>query len=159
MLVVFLGALVFLFARPSGSPSSSHLFSMPHSSHRRPATSRRLALGCFLAVVLALVPTRLRGAESAGRRFDVPAGEAMVTLRQFSAQAGVQLLVSSDDIRGVSTHAVKGTFTPMAALQQMLAHTRLIAREERTTGAIAVIAARSKGEKDEGSNPPNNPKK
>ena len=71
--------------------------------------------------------------------FDVPAGEAAATLRKFSKQAGVPLLVSSNDIRGIKTTAVQGQFTPIEAIQRMLVNTRLIAREDRGTGAIAVV--------------------
>ncbi|WP_158277660.1 TonB-dependent receptor [Opitutus sp. ER46] len=120
---------------------------------------RSRAIGCLMALLLALVPERVHAGEGAGRRFHVAAGEAAVTLREFSAQAGVQLLVSSEDIRGVRTHAVNGTYAPLAALQQMLAQTRLIAREEPTTGAIAVLVAPATGGPDGGSTPTAKPRK
>lgn len=120
---------------------------------------RPIAAGCLLAIVLAVGQDPARASDASGTHFNVPDGDAAVTLRKFSAQAGVQLLVSSDDIRGVKTHAVQGTFTPLDALRQMLANTRLVAREERRTGAIAVIVAPSTGEKGESSTSTSKPKK
>ncbi|HEU5077660.1 MAG TPA: TonB-dependent receptor plug domain-containing protein [Opitutaceae bacterium] len=113
-------------------------------------------------MTFAFVPEPLRAGDAQGqeqRAFDLPAGEAASTLRLFSSQAGVQLLVSSDDIRGIKTREVHGELKPLAAIQKMLENTQLVAREDRATGTIAVVAAASAH--DEGSAPPkpNKPKK
>ncbi len=77
-------------------------------------------------------------AENATKRFDVPAGVAQDTLKQFSAQSRVQLVYATDLVRGVRTNAVKGEQAPLAALEMMLAGTVLTAVPDATPGAFAV---------------------
>jgi iron complex outermembrane receptor protein len=57
--------------------------------------------------------------------FDVPAGPAAQTLPIYTAQAGLQALFGYDDVRGIETHAVHGTFDMVSALEQMTKGTRL----------------------------------
>lgn len=61
-----------------------------------------------------------------------------VTLKQFTAQSGEQLLYSPDDVSGVRTHAVHGKLMPIVALEHMLKGTSLKARQDKTTKAIAI---------------------
>lgn len=89
--------------------------------------------------VALFLPSALAAAE-APRRFEIPAGEATATLKQFTAQSGAQVLYSPDDVAGVRTHAVHGDFTPLAALARMLAETPLTAREDAATKAISITA-------------------
>ncbi len=116
---------------------------MPRPFTRAPRSRRRLptcaSLGALLGLGLA-TPGALSAADSANRAFNVPAGDAIVALKQFSAQSGEQLLYSFDDIHGVQTHAVSGEFTAIAALNQMLERTSLRARQDETTKAISIIA-------------------
>lgn len=70
--------------------------------------------------------------------FDVPAGEASATLKQFSEQSGQTVVYLVDVVRGVKTAAVKGHFTPREALDLMIAGTLLIAAQDAGTGALAV---------------------
>jgi hypothetical protein len=92
-----------------------------------------------LAVGLAcVVPEITTAAEGARRRFDIPAGDAVVTLKQFLSQAGAHVLYSPDDVGGVRTHAVQGEFPPLAALTRMLAGTPLRAREDPETNALSI---------------------
>ena len=65
-----------------------------------------------------------------------------MTLRQFAAQSGDQLLYSTDDVGGVQTRAVHGEFTPIDALAHMLEHTPLKARQDEKTNAISVTTVR-----------------
>ena len=73
-----------------------------------------------------------------GKHFAIPAGEAEGALRQFSQQAGVELVFSVDKVEGVATHAVDGDYTPLEALNAMLSGTRLAVVQDRATGALAV---------------------
>ena len=57
--------------------------------------------------------------------FDIPAGDADNTLRQFLARAQIEMLYMRDDIRGTRTNPVKGDFSPREALGRMLANTPL----------------------------------
>lgn len=71
-------------------------------------------------------------------RFDVPAGEASATLKQFSEQSGQTVVYLVDTVRGVKTGAVKGQFTARDALNRMLAGTELVLVEDPKSGALAV---------------------
>jgi outer membrane receptor protein involved in Fe transport len=99
------------------------------------AACSRAILG---ALVLFTTAISAHAADSARKNFDVPAGAAANTLKQFSAQAGGHLLYSADAVAGVTTNAVKGEFTPHVALDQMLDGTRLVGRRDDATGALSV---------------------
>jgi outer membrane receptor for ferric coprogen and ferric-rhodotorulic acid len=92
-------------------------------------------MAAFVCGTLAMVAT---AAEAARKPFDVPAGAAPSTLKQFSAQAGGHLLYSADAVAGVTTNAVKGEFMPHQALDQMLDGTGLVGRRDAATGALSV---------------------
>lgn len=77
---------------------------------------------------------------SAGRvvQFALPAAAAEVTLDMFSEQAGVQIVFPLEDVRGVATRAVQGSFAVDEALERMLAGTPLKARRDGRTLAFFV---------------------
>ncbi len=77
-------------------------------------------------------------AAEARRAFDVPAGEAAQTLKQFATQAGREIVFSTDTVGAVRTRPVQGQLTPREALDLMLADTGLVAAQEQQTGAFAV---------------------
>jgi iron complex outermembrane receptor protein len=72
------------------------------------------------------------------RSFDLPAGLAAQTLKQFAAQAGREIVFSTELIGDVRTPLVRGELTPNDALLALLAGTGLIAGQDSRTGAIAV---------------------
>ena len=90
----------------------------------QPDYAMHFALGCALVSAAAAATSP---EASARRQFDLPAGEAAASFKQFIAQARVQLLYVSDDVAGVRTNAVKGEFTPREAIDRLLAGTRLAA--------------------------------
>ena len=96
----------------------------------------------LFAVLLSVLPS-LRAAESAARRFDVPADAAVKTLRQFSEQAGVPVVFGTETAAQVRTNAVQGTFPATVALERMLAGTGLVATANERTGALTVARAPS----------------
>ena len=63
---------------------------------------------------------------------------AAAAFKQFSAQSGLQLLYSADAVEGITTKTVKGNLTARAALDRMLADTKLVAKEDEGTGAFAI---------------------
>lgn len=76
-----------------------------------------------------------RAADSVDRDFDIPAGEALVTLKQFVAQSGAQLIYSVEEVEGVRTQPARGRFGALAALERMFDGTPLsVARDDRTGG-------------------------
>lgn len=83
----------------------------------------------FLPLLASLASAGL-AAESAPKTFDVPRGPAAETLRLFSQQSSQQVVYMLDSVRGEITNAVKGSFVPRAALDRMLAGTRLVVVED-----------------------------
>jgi len=77
--------------------------------------------------------------EAMKKSFDIPAGTAPATLKQFSAQAGGHLLYAADVVEGVKTNAVKGKLTNREVIDRMLTGTRLTAQQDEKTGAIAIM--------------------
>lgn len=95
--------------------------------------------GFLLAGLLlpALVPTG-RGAEARNPRFDLPAGDAAVTLKAFSRQAGREIIYLADQVRAVRTREVTGTLPPREALERMLDGSGLSVLQDEKTGAFAI---------------------
>jgi D-arabinose 1-dehydrogenase-like Zn-dependent alcohol dehydrogenase len=83
-------------------------------------------------------------AADAGRdvSFDIRAGDAFDTFKEFAEQSGVQLVYAADDIVGVKTNPVHGDMTPDQAVDELLAGTALIA-VHGPNGAIGVKKAPS----------------
>ena len=108
----------------------------------------------WLALVFAALPSLAwaKDGDSIAKSFNVPAGTADKTLKQFSEQAGVQVLFPTDRVRGVRTNAVKGELVPVEALEQMVAQTELVVIRDEKTGALgikreaSVTAAEKNGE-------------
>ncbi len=94
------------------------------------------------ALVLLSAGSRTLAAEAA-KAFDIPAGAALPALKQFAAQSGEQLLYSAEAVDGVTTHAVKGTYTPRAALDQMIQGTKLVVVADKKNGALTLVRDRS----------------
>lgn len=105
------------------------------------STSTCLVGLCRLAAVFTLVygAGRLVAAQAAGSvNFNVSAGEASITLKQFSEQSGQIVVYLVDVVRGVKTAAVNGRYTPREALDRMVAGTSLNVVQDTSTGALAV---------------------
>ncbi len=60
------------------------------------------------------------------RTFHIEAGDATLTLNEFSRQSGLQLLFDYNVVRGRKTQAVSGDYEAPAALRRMLADTDLV---------------------------------
>ncbi len=77
-------------------------------------------------------------AAEATKTFNLPAGEAAQTLKQFSTQAGREIVFAPVAVAAVKTNEVKGELAPKAALDALLADTGLVATQDAKTGAFAV---------------------
>ncbi len=77
----------------------------------------------------------------AARRFDVPAGDARVTLRLFAEQSGEQIVYLIDAVQGHRTRAVRGRLAAPRALEHMLTGTGLLMRRDPASGAMTVVRA------------------
>ena len=77
------------------------------------------------------------------RTFNLPRGDAAVTLKQFAAAAGTPIVYLIDRVRGTTTNAVAGEFTPREALDRMLARSALEAAQDTASGALVVSRKRT----------------
>ena len=110
------------------------------------------AIVCTAAVAAAQPARQVEDA----REFNIPAGDAATTLRQLSAQAGVELLYSTEAVAGVQTRTVRGRLSPLEALAQLLRDTPLQAQRHPVTGGYAII--RPKGTDRRPTAPPPRPR-
>lgn len=93
------------------------------------------ALAALLALTLA-APAQAPATKS----FNVPADLATKAIQAFSGQSGVEVLVPTEAVKGVRTHAVTGEMTPRAALEKMMAGTGLTVIQDEKTGALGLRA-------------------
>ena len=117
----------------------------------------RLLLALTLTLFFALPSAYLCGAETSRRPFALPAADAEVTLELFSDQSGAQLVYLIDDVRGVTTYPVQGTFAPRDALQRLVENTVLRVTQDGKTGAYLIKRANPAPAIAEASTNPNPP--
>jgi hypothetical protein len=72
------------------------------------------------------------------RYFDLPAGTAEKSLKQFSEQAGKEVLFATQIAKAVRTQPVKGEMTARDAIDRMLVGTGLVVYQEEKTGVFSV---------------------
>jgi iron complex outermembrane receptor protein len=90
-------------------------------------------------------------AASTERPIALPAGPAADTLDAFVRQTQFEVVYTPDAVRGVKTRAIKGRYTPRAALNAMLSGTGLVAEPTASGGAAirpSPVAAASQGDED-----------
>jgi hypothetical protein len=68
----------------------------------------------------------------------VPAGDAVLTLQEFSRQSGQEIIYPIDQVRTIRTNGVNGELGAHAALERMLDGTGLTVVQDEKTGALAV---------------------
>lgn len=95
-------------------------------------------LGRILAALILLVPNLSLADEAEIRQYDLPAGDAADTLRQFAEQSGEQIVYLVDSLRGRKTAPLRGEFPPRQALERLLEGTDLVIVQDSGTGAFAV---------------------
>jgi len=100
------------------------------SLDRCPYIARFFLGWCLAGALFAAEPVR--------QTFDVPAGEASATLRQFADQSGQTVVYLVDTVRGIRTSTVKGDFTARDALNRMLAGTELVLVQDEKSGALTI---------------------
>lgn len=102
----------------------------------QPALSRVRGWGWWTVLLLTWVQGC--GAAEKTRSFNVPAGDAALTLELFAEQAGNPLLFLVDQVRGVPTKPVRGVLAPSVALEVMLSGTGLSVKTDPRNGALGV---------------------
>ncbi len=85
-------------------------------------------------------------ADETPQLFDVPAGKAERTLARFSRQSSQSAVFPTDLVRGVHTNAIKGEYTPFAALTAMLQGTTLQPVKDDETGALLIKPANARND-------------
>lgn len=101
------------------------------TTSRLPRVFRLLAVAVFAFAALAL-----RAAEPVA--FDIPAQPAPAALKQFTKQSGAQVVYIQDELASVTTQAIKGEFTPAAALARLLEGTGFTA-EPTGNGNFTIV--------------------
>jgi len=96
-----------------------------------------LAVAALCSAVVADAATTV-AAPAEKRTFNLPRGDAAVTLKQFASAAGTPIVYLVDRVRGAATNAVSGEFAPRDALERMLAGSALEAAQDAATGALVV---------------------
>jgi outer membrane receptor for monomeric catechols len=103
-----------------------------------PASLRR-AFCVLCASLCCLVFPVVSSAQAPAKSYDIPAGPAMQTLKQFIEQSDEQLLYSADAVQGIRTNAVSGQFTARAALDKMVNGTGLAVVQDPQNGALSLV--------------------
>jgi hypothetical protein len=118
---------------------------MPRPSSSTSFLSCLRALRIALRLLVAALVTRVTAADTVGsdtpRTFNVPAGEAIETLKRTAQQGGVEIIFLAETVRGVSTPALRGEFTPREALDRLVSNTGLVIVRDARTGTLTVNRA------------------
>src|SRR5262245_1377132 len=69
---------------------------------------------------------------------DVPAGDLAAALKMVSRQAGVNLVFTADEMKGMKTRGVSGSFTARQAVEKLLEGTSLKLLTDEKTGAMLI---------------------
>ncbi|HVP84749.1 MAG TPA: TonB-dependent receptor, partial [Rhizomicrobium sp.] len=91
-------------------------------------------------IATACITALMSGAQA--RQFNIPSGDLEAALNAYSAQTGVQVLISGDAVNGARSAGVEGDFSPDAALTKLLSGTGFSARKT-PSGAIGIVRERS----------------
>ncbi len=133
-------------------------------SSRKPEPSRFRSLR-LAAAALCLLAT-VAHADSGALSFDLPAQDMATALRALAKQANVQILFAADLVQGRQAPALKGSYTPDAALRALLTgsglqikskgdgtfavvHDSPESRNEQSLGDVVVTATRTERRIDE----------
>lgn len=95
-----------------------------------------LFFGFCLACVFAADPDA-----NAPRAFDVPAGEAVDTLKLAARQAGREIVFFAETVRGTHTVALQGVFPPREAFDRLVASTGLVVVADDAGGMFTIQRA------------------
>lgn len=107
-----------------------------------PNLFRRCALTAALAFAVSICAF---AADTAKKAYQLPAGDAAVTLKRFSEQSAEQIVYPVEAVRGVQTNAVNGEYTARDALDRLLAGTELRVVQDEKSGSLAVSRTASAG--------------
>lgn len=78
------------------------------------------------------------GADTTKKSFDLPADTLETSMKRFSVQSGLEVLIPGDAVADVRTRRVRGEMSSRDALEAMLAGTGLTSLQDPKTGALTV---------------------
>lgn len=96
---------------------------------------------CVTGLILGLLLTAGALRAESKTQFDIPAGEAVNTLKLAARQGGVEIVYPVATVNGVLTREVRGEYTVREALDLMLAETPLVVMRDDQSGALTVNRA------------------
>lgn len=112
---------------------------------------RCLSKPALAALLLASIIATFAAPVAAERRsFDLPSDSAERAIKRLSDQSGAEVVFATGAAAGVRTKPVKGDYSPLEALQLMLAGTPLAARQDPRTGTLLI------DQREEPATPPKN---
>lgn len=95
-----------------------------------------IAFACglsFSAHAVAEAPTRI----------DVPAGELITALELLVKQADIELVYRAEQLAGIRTNGLSGTYAPREAVSMLIQGTQLVLRTDEATGVMLIAAPSS----------------
>src|SRR5215813_4195496 len=95
--------------------------------------SKAVLAGCAFVLMLS---------SASARTFNIPGGSLEEALDAYTAQTGVDLVVSANQMKGVKSRGVKGNLPDEAALSQLLSGTGFVVRRN-PGGAIGIARQNS----------------
>lgn len=114
---------------------------IPLPRHRRRFELAFLSAAMFGIAWTAAVSSRAAEIGDALIQFDIPAGSAERSLKEFSVQSGAEVLFVTDAVASETCREVHGALSSREALDRMLAGTRLVETQDKKTGAFRVLRA------------------
>ncbi len=95
----------------------------------------------FKSALLGMASTLCIATFAQAEKFNIPGGDLAGALEAYTAQSGVQLVVSHDLIKNVRTNGVSGSLSSGDALLRLLSGTGL--SSQREDGAVAIVPGQS----------------
>lgn len=92
----------------------------------------------LLSAAVLLIMFSARSIASDIQSFDLDAGDATQTLKEFAKQSRLSIVFDPQGVKGVQTQEVVGMLLAKDALERMLESTSLVFNEDLETGAFAV---------------------
>jgi len=111
---------------------------MTFHCHSSGAWRHVTSLARSLVLAITVAAGGASAAEAPKKSFDIPAGAAEQTLKKFSEQSRMEVLVPTTTVKDIHTLPVRGEMTSREALERMLSGTGLIALPDEKKGIVTV---------------------
>jgi outer membrane receptor protein involved in Fe transport len=102
---------------------------------------KTMTVRATIAAFLAGLSMSAHAVADTARPLNVPAGELVAALESLAKQADIQLIYQPEQLRGIHTRGVSGTYEPEEAVSLLLEGTQLTIRTDSETGVMLVAPA------------------